>query len=684
MTGNGTVLDERLAARFADRRVLITGGLGSSARTSRGRSSRRARASRSSTRSIPEYGGNASTSPASRSDVRVNISDVRDAHSLRYLVQGHDVLFNLAGQTSHLDSMTDPYTDLEINCRAQLSILEACRHDNPELQIVFAEHAPDLRPPAVPAGRRAPPVDPVDVNGINKTAGEWYHLLYSDVYGLRVCVLRLTNTYGPRMRVRDARQTFLGIWIRRLLDGRASSRSGRRTQLRDFTYVDDAVDALLLAARATRRRGRGLQPRRRRACQPARARRAARPAGRRRAATGSCRSRADRKAIDIGDYYGDDAQVRSATSAGSRACRSRTASRARSPSTASTASGTGGPRERPVPRPLAPVRRDSRPSSTPPIARRARRRPVRARRGGRGVRARVRGLLRRRRMRSASRPAPTRSSSRCSALGVGPGDEVITAANTCVPTVAGIEAAGARPVLADVDPATLHHRPGAARGRAHDRGRGDRRRCTSTASAPTSTPCSTSRERGLRGRRGCAQAHGAELRRPPRRHARRRRGVQLLPDQEPRRAGRRRAPSSRDDPEVAERARQLRNYGERRRTSTSVRGLQQPPRRAAGGDPAAKLPHLDALERPPARDRRAVRRGLAGASGAAGARRAPSRLPPLRRPRRRDGTRCRGARASAGVETLVHYPRAVHQHPRTRDLARPGRSRGASGSPRRS
>jgi nucleoside-diphosphate-sugar epimerase len=178
----------------------------------------------------------------------VNVSDVRDAHSFLELIRGQDVLFNLAGQTSHVDSMTDPFTDLEINCRSQLSILEACRLQNPDVGIVFASTRQIYgRPEYLPVDE-AHPIVPVDVNGVNKTAGEQYHLVYGQVYGLRVSVLRLTNTYGPRMRVKDDRQTFLGSWFRALIEGEPLTIFGDGSQRRDFTYVDDAVHAFLLAA----------------------------------------------------------------------------------------------------------------------------------------------------------------------------------------------------------------------------------------------------------------------------------------------------------------------------------------------------------------------------------------------------------------------------------------------------
>jgi UDP-glucose 4-epimerase len=151
--------------------------------------------------------------------VKVHIADVRDWPRLPALIKGQDFLFNLAGQTSHLDSMTDPQTDLDINCRAQLAILEACRQHNPAIRIVFASTRQIYgKPDAVPVAE-SHPLRPVDINGINKLAGESFHLLYARVHGTRATALRLTNTIGPRMRIKDARQTFVGVWIRRLLEG---------------------------------------------------------------------------------------------------------------------------------------------------------------------------------------------------------------------------------------------------------------------------------------------------------------------------------------------------------------------------------------------------------------------------------------------------------------------------------
>ena len=169
---------------------------------------------------IPQYGGNTFNIDDIRDKVAVNVCDVRDPFAMAYLIKGKDYLFNLAGQTSHIDSMSDPQTDLDINANAQLSILEVCRKENPSIKIVFASTRQLYgKPDYLPVDEKHP-IRPVDVNGINKLAGEWYHLLYNNVYGIRACALRLTNTYGPGMRVKDARQTFLGIWVRLLIEGR--------------------------------------------------------------------------------------------------------------------------------------------------------------------------------------------------------------------------------------------------------------------------------------------------------------------------------------------------------------------------------------------------------------------------------------------------------------------------------
>ena len=240
---------------FAGKNVLITGGLGFIGSNLAIRLVELGASVTLVDSLTPTYGGNLFNIDSIKDRVRVNISDVRDVHSLRYLVQGQDYLFNLAGQTSHMDSMTDPYTDLDVNCRSQLSILEACRHNNPEIKVVFASTRQIYGNPQYLPVDELHPLQPVDVNGINKLAGENYHMLYCQVYGIKTCVLRLTNTIGPRMRIKDARQTFLGVWIRYILEGKPIEVWGG-DQLRDILYIDDAIDAILKAGSNEKAAGR--------------------------------------------------------------------------------------------------------------------------------------------------------------------------------------------------------------------------------------------------------------------------------------------------------------------------------------------------------------------------------------------------------------------------------------------
>jgi UDP-glucose 4-epimerase len=302
------IADQSIMDLFNQRKILITGGLGFIGSNLARRLVELGANVTLMDSLIPEYGGNLFNITGIEDRVRVNIADVRDEHSLSYMVRGQDYLFNLAGQTSHLDSMQDPYTDLEINCRAQLSILETCRQYNPNIKIVFASTRQIYgKPDYLPVNEKHL-LRPTDINGIHKMAGEWYHILYNNVYGIRACALRLTNTYGPRMRVKDDRQTFLGTWIRLLVEDKPFEVWGGE-QIRDFTYVDDAVEAFLLAATCEQANGQvynlggndvitlkvlaDLMVE-------------INGAGDYRV----CEFPAARKRIDVGDYYADDQRIR--------------------------------------------------------------------------------------------------------------------------------------------------------------------------------------------------------------------------------------------------------------------------------------------------------------------------------------------------------------------------------------
>jgi UDP-glucose 4-epimerase len=196
---------------------------------------------------IPDYGGNLFNIAGLESRLRVNIADVRQSTTMNYLVHDREVIFNLAGQVSHIDSMRDPHTDLEINCRSQLTILEACRQRNPKTKVVFAGTRQIYgRPDRLPVDETHL-VRPTDINGINKAAGEYYHMVYNNVFGVRACSLRLTNVYGPRQLIRHNRQGFIGWFIRLALEGREIEIYGDGSQMRDFVYADDVSDAFLRA-----------------------------------------------------------------------------------------------------------------------------------------------------------------------------------------------------------------------------------------------------------------------------------------------------------------------------------------------------------------------------------------------------------------------------------------------------
>ena len=196
---------------------------------------------------IPDYGGNLFNIAGIENRVRVNVADIRQASTMNYLVRGQEVIFNIAGQVSHIDSMRDPHTDLEINCRSQLTLLEACRHHNPDAKVVYASTRQIYGKPQFLPVTEQHLVRPTDVNGINKAAGEYYHLVYNNVFGIRAASLRLTNIYGPRQLIKHNRQGFIAWFIRLVLEDKEVQVFGDGSQLRDFVYVDDVVDAFLRA-----------------------------------------------------------------------------------------------------------------------------------------------------------------------------------------------------------------------------------------------------------------------------------------------------------------------------------------------------------------------------------------------------------------------------------------------------
>jgi UDP-glucose 4-epimerase len=304
-------MNARLPDFYRGRRVMITGGLGFIGSNLARRLADLGADVLLVDSLIPDYGGNLFNIAGIEDRVRVNVADVRQASTMNYLVQGRDIIFNLAGQVSHIDSLRDPHTDLEINCTSQLTLLEACRHHNPRAKVIYASTRQIYGKPDFLPVTEQHLVRPTDVNGINKAAGEYYHLVYNNVFGVRACGLRLTNVYGPRQLLRHNRQGFIAWFIRLALEDKEIQVFGDGSQVRDFVYVDDAVEAFLLAAMCDGCNGEAFNVG------------GSEPIAHRDLvkllidAAGTGRYRfvewpADKKAIDIGSFYADSSRFRAA------------------------------------------------------------------------------------------------------------------------------------------------------------------------------------------------------------------------------------------------------------------------------------------------------------------------------------------------------------------------------------
>jgi nucleoside-diphosphate-sugar epimerase len=233
---------------FKEARVLITGGLGFIGSNLALRMVARGARVTLIDAMIPSYGARTFNIKSIRDRVQVNFSDIREPYSVDYLVAEQDYIFCLAGQLSHIDSMRNPVNDLQINCLGHLNVLESCRRHNPKVKLVLTSTRQVYgKPQYLPVDEKHP-IEPVDINGIHKLAAEQYFQLYHKVYGIPSTVLRLTNTYGPRMDLLSQDKGFAGIFLRKALLGEKIQLFDGGHQLRDFNAIDDVLDALELAA----------------------------------------------------------------------------------------------------------------------------------------------------------------------------------------------------------------------------------------------------------------------------------------------------------------------------------------------------------------------------------------------------------------------------------------------------
>lgn len=204
---------------------------------------------------LPESGANPFNVSEGPASLEITTGDIGDATLIRRLVAGKSFIFNLAGTLSHTDSMRQPLRDLYSNCSAHVVLLEACRETNPAARILFTGTRGQYGNPQKTPVDEAHPLVSADVNGINKSAGEAYHLLYARHYGMHACSLRLSNTYGPRHQMRHHRQGVLNWFVRRVLDGDPILLFGDGKQVRDVHYVDDVVEAMLMTLASDKSKG---------------------------------------------------------------------------------------------------------------------------------------------------------------------------------------------------------------------------------------------------------------------------------------------------------------------------------------------------------------------------------------------------------------------------------------------
>ena len=204
---------------------------------------------------LDPYGWNPANIKEVKDKVQFTKADIRNADAMAKAVKDQDYIFNCAGQVSHVDSMKDPFLDLDINCRGNLVLLEACRRFNDGVKIVYAGTRGQMGALHYSPADEEHPDNPTDIYGANKWAAEKYHLIYSSAYGMHATSLRINNTYGERHQMKHAKYGIMNWFIRLAMEGKEIPIYGDGSQTRDYNYISDVVDAMILAAQSPKTDG---------------------------------------------------------------------------------------------------------------------------------------------------------------------------------------------------------------------------------------------------------------------------------------------------------------------------------------------------------------------------------------------------------------------------------------------
>jgi UDP-glucose 4-epimerase len=246
---------DQLADAYRGARVLITGGLGFIGSTLALRLVEGGAEVTLVDAMIPEYGGNLFNIQPVQDRVAVHFGDICDRHAMDWVVRAHDYVFHLAGQVSHVMSLSDPYPDIEYNITGTVVLMEALRRFNPRARLIFTgtrgQYGPAVR---LPVSEDAP-TNPKGIYEISNLTAEKIIQVYNDIHGIHAVLLRLTNVYGPRAQMKHSQYGVVNWFVRLALDDECIQVFGDGRLKRDFLYVDDCVEALLLCALRDEARG---------------------------------------------------------------------------------------------------------------------------------------------------------------------------------------------------------------------------------------------------------------------------------------------------------------------------------------------------------------------------------------------------------------------------------------------